>query len=931
MALKLVTGRANVGKTGVLYAGLGEALPPHGRPVVLLPTHPDVERTRDEFTKLRAVGLRVATLDSWMEELWSLWGDGRRWVRPASRRALIGEALRRRQPRHTRVDLAGPGLTRLLALLASRKCGGLDLHDAAPAEEGLAEALGDYESILEERRLIEPSAAAAALAENPPPVVGPVVVNRFTDLAPAQEAFLLGLASRAEVRIGLVWEEAFPATEALTPLVRRLAKAGEHVHLGAPRPQDELAHVEAALFDPTAPLAPAGAVRLCVADGAGSEVELVAREARRLVESGIAPERVAVVFRRLERRARRLEGALRAEGLLADLDIAFPLPGTSFGRALLALLRVVAGEAGRQEMLAFLATHYSDARTADIFRTDAAWRLGRVDDTRKSLSSAARMGQVTRRIVESGREAARGVSSETVASWGRLLDDMLSCALATSGSAEGGPCKDVAAQRAAAAVIGELAALGTPVALEEAIAALEDAVAVVAVRRPGAVQVTEAHRVRSRRFDALLVGGLTATGFASGDGEPSTAEIARRLGLPEGADESLAGRLLFYSLVTRPRAVLVLSRETGDGMGGEVAPSPFWEEMLDLYRPAGEETDEIPEGLPVTRLGASDLAVGAPAFQPGRKDLRERSAAAPRPRPAPSWMLDEEVVARLAATAEFSVTELETYAGCPYRWFYERAIRPRGLDRELDAREHGARAHEMLARFYRELPGVLGVRRVSTDVLEQALALFDEVARSVEGSRLVQARGLSEELAARRATERARETVARDATHLPGFEPLHVELRFGEAEGRRAEFAGVAVRGSIDRVDVGDAGLVVTDYKTSSTTAGWKSFARNALLQVPVYAQVAASLLGLEVVGGAYRSLATQESRGFWRGGLAPPPSGWKRDDVVGGEGLAETLETAGSMVASAVQGIREGRIRPQPSRRACASCLARGCDEGLR
>ena len=48
MPLTLVTGRANSGKTGVVYGALRSVLASRGRAALLLPTYPDVHRAAAE-------------------------------------------------------------------------------------------------------------------------------------------------------------------------------------------------------------------------------------------------------------------------------------------------------------------------------------------------------------------------------------------------------------------------------------------------------------------------------------------------------------------------------------------------------------------------------------------------------------------------------------------------------------------------------------------------------------------------------------------------------------------------------------------------------------------------------------------------------------------------------------------------------------------
>ena len=80
MALTLITGRANAGKTGEVHSFLEQTVREGGSAVLLLPTRPDVARAASEFAPKDLAGLTVATFDVWVESIWGTHGDGRRLV-----------------------------------------------------------------------------------------------------------------------------------------------------------------------------------------------------------------------------------------------------------------------------------------------------------------------------------------------------------------------------------------------------------------------------------------------------------------------------------------------------------------------------------------------------------------------------------------------------------------------------------------------------------------------------------------------------------------------------------------------------------------------------------------------------------------------------------------------------------------------------------
>lgn len=925
MSLTLVTGRANTGKTGVIHRELRSALAAGLPAVLLLPTMPDVRRTEAELGRVGAIGARVAVFDEWVGELWAMHGDGRGVAGEAVRLALLREALDSTRLEGLAASAASPGFLRLLGDI-------LDRTSEVPQRRGgvsgeVAAILRRYHELAEGKGLIERGRAARLLAERPPALRGPVLVNRFTDLSECQELLLGALARHTDVSVALTWEPDLPATAALDPLIERMFVSADIVPLVASAPDSELERLEDRLYCPGEPLQAEGELQVGLAAGEEAECALAARAARALLDEGFAPERVAVVFRDAGRRLGLLDAALSAEGVRADLDVAVPLAATPFGAALIAALDAAATPR-RERLLAFLLSPYSGVAASVVEAADVRWRRDRASGERMQRE-AKQMGPLAERALSAATAvAAKGMRASTASAWTGLADALLTAAVASRPRGSSEAELDGAAHRAVMRALDEIVQVSGASLDMGGVRQLVSQLTVAPGRaeRDGAVQVTEAHRVRSRRFDAVVLGGLTADEFSAERPEPLAAEMARTLGAAPGLEERDAERMLFYLVLTRARHRLVLLRQDSDARGEPKRPSVFWDEVVDVYAgedPAGEESPAAPRGVEPMRLGLAELALAAPAYAPGRRGQRAEVSPAGRANRVRGRLSDERVLAGLAAASEFSVTELETYLACPYRWFYDRAVRPRALDVEVDARERGSRAHRLLAAFYRSLEPRLRIRRVTPEHLPAALALLDEVAGEVETEARVQAADVREALTLAQAREWARAIVMDDADLLPGYEPLEHEFAFGLEAGRPCTIVGIPLRGSIDRIDAGPAGLVITDYKSERSPKGREGFERNGLIQVPLYALASASLLGAPVGAGLYRSLRSLDARGFRRDEVDLGGRGSGKD-VVDDAALEETLAAAAQHARQAAEGIRGGVIAPKPRAGACAWCGAR-------
>jgi len=959
VGLTLVTGRANSGKTGVVYDAVREAADLHRRPSLLLPTYPDATRATAELSRTHPLGIHVEQLDGWVGELWSLHGDGRAPVEGEQRTWAIREAIGSTRLRALARSATTPGFVRLMSYVAQQAAeepraalDGADARTAADSE--IVAILRAYRGRLDDSGLIEPGEAALLLAHDPPSG-GPVYLHRFADLSRPQEALVLALSEVRDVWVSLPWEADFPATAALDGLVARLVGRAEHRHCQSGTLDTGLGRLEAGLFRAPEPGPASGAVAFCTAAGEEAEAALIAHRTSEAA-ARYGPDRVAIVFRDAARHVERIRTALAGAGVPADLDVLVPAGRTPYGTAVRRLFAAVAG-GGRADLLAFLRSPFAGVDAGAVDDLDARWRSSHVADEARARSEASRIGPGPGRALKlAGRVAGRALSSESVGEWKELADALLASAHdAASLRTDPDALVDAAAHRALLDAVSRLAEVGGGrLGVRDVLAALDEArVSPAAAEQPGHVQVTEAHRLRSRRFDAVIVGGLNAGDFSAEGRSSAAAEIAGRLFGTERPSEQALERLLFYDVCTRARRELVLTRQTADSEGNAKRASVFWEEALDLYRrPDADAASDEEDGLLADTVRLSDLDRAAPALTPGRAVLRAQAAsgglagcdaavaeAGARARARHGTLRDADLLADLAARDEFSATELELYARCPYRWFFERAVRPHALDVALDARTHGSLAHQALAEFYAGLPEALGTPRVTAGTVSAALELagrvFDRVAASADTPQAVT---LAEQDDLAHTRRRVLDLVASDAVFLPGLAPERVELRFGTldpvhpdpASAGAVDLGGFLLRGSVDRIDGGDAGLAVIDYKSGEVPKG-ADLLPDRHLQIGLYAAVATRLLGRPVVAGLYRSLKSGASRGFWLKDAVAPDGLTSTDAVAEPADVDRLISASVDLARDAADGIRAGEIPARPaSAKACTYCPAAGfCDGG--
>lgn len=919
MGMTVVSGPASAGKTRHLVDALS-ARAPGTRGILVVPSFPDVRRSRREIAGKGLLGIEIHTFEGWVRHLWGMRGDGRRLVDDATRAALIAQAIGATRLERLAPIAETPGLTRLLTEVAGRA----DLDALAPANAFAAEVaqvLGTYIKVLTESGYAEVNQAARSLGGGLDLAGAVVAVNHFTDLSEWQEAFLVDAAGSAEVLVALSFDEGVSGTHALGDLVARLEGGGAS-RVRSQRESWTVPGLEAltdALFAGRQLGAAPEALRFGLAADPAAEIHLIVQEARRLIEGGTELDRIAVGFRDLSAIAHPLAVALDAAGIPAHVDASVRLPATSMGAALLGLFEgVQEGPDQRFGMHSFLAGPYGGARFEDVALADARWRRYRTAG--KALVGEARaLGDGCAKAISLAEKLAGApLTEQTAKKWKELVDQLLLAAASARCTDPHVGAQDAAVHRTVLETVSALVAIpGAGIGgdqVRRALAALS--VATGGPEQPGRVVVTEVHRLRSRRFDAVILGGLTANEFAAEKREPLSVTLLGELGQPVGRAERESERLLFYLVASRARKTLTLVRREFDEGGQPLRASTFWDEVTALYSDSGDEPGVAPESRCV-RASLSDLERVAPAFARGRLELRQH-ASCRRPRTVRSGLTSAQGKDEVARERVYSVSELEAYAQCPRKWFIGRMVRPKELDTSFDAAARGSYAHALLKEFYGRWHES-GEERVSAATVGSALSLFDRCVETLEHTG-APAIGLAEEVARAGAAAYARAIVADDATFLPGFKPAAHELAFGDDDAPFT-FAGVRVRGRIDRVDEGPGGLLVIDYKSSNTIKGAGSFETYGLLQPVVYAAAASALLGKPAVGGVYRSMGSLAVRGYYREGLVDLGARGTGTDALDADAFEAVVASAVARIGEIVARMRAGDVSSTPSNDACAYC----------
>lgn len=266
----------------------------------------------------------------------------------------------------------------------------------------------------------------------------------------------------------------------------------------------------------------------------------------------------------------------------------------------------------------------------------------------------------------------------------------------------------------------------------------------------------------------------------------------------------------------------------------------------------------------------------------------------------------------------FSVTALEKFAACPYRFYLSTVVglRPRDTVKqveELDPATRGILFHEIVHQLALELKR-LGIR--TSDEAEHAEAVSDQViARLTENWREKLAPAIG------RVWDDAVEDLRLDVRYWlrerlqSDWQLVDLELPFGLGEGGAGPVmldSGLTLRGRIDAVEQRQGALRATDYKTGEAPPPSNAIISGGkTLQPALYALVIEKLFSSSPVSGGNAYYCTT------RGGFA-------RRDVP----LNEWTRKAATEVAQAIaRAFSEGFFPAAPAQDACDSCEFRiGC-----
>jgi len=212
---------------------------------------------------------------------------------------------------------------------------------------------------------------------------------------------------------------------------------------------------------------------------------------------------------------------------------------------------------------------------------------------------------------------------------------------------------------------------------------------------------------------------------------------------------------------------------------------------------------------------------------------------------------------------QFSATQLETYAKCPYKYFAERILKLSPIEEpseELEALELGSLLHVILYEFYTSLEekDITLKSCNDTEFKEAKKLLFaiaekrfskihtDSVFSFYEKEKLLGFNNKKE-------NSLLYKFLLEERNSDDGFIPEYFELAFGNINDDNlpdSEFKidDVNLRGKIDRVDINETrdAIKIIDYKLGGTKPSSSDLQRGLSLQLPLYLFAAKELINAQ-------------------------------------------------------------------------------------
>ncbi len=425
------------------------------------------------------------------------------------------------------------------------------------------------------------------------------------------------------------------------------------------------------------------------------------------------------------------------------------------------------------------------------------------------------------------------------------------------------------------------------------------------------VKIAQLSELRSLEFDTVFLGDFVEGSFPENyRPDPLLPEIPYRT----EEEQRLDNRFLFYRVLKsfRKRLYLLVPKREREA---DLIPSPFLAQLRKVANVDNAEVGDPSRGSVTGFLSIYGNYIWTmdttsngefPDSIANMRPLIDHVVAVEKSREATHKHLAYEGVLTAGTLSvegqkrlqslhnkPYSVTELETYAKCPFQYFVNNVLRFRveeeEAEDELSSLERGSLLHKILFTFYhkrreREDPPI---RQCNDADFEKAIQQLNKILQNASeehrGQRketTIDENNLFWETDIQKLRVALHKWLKAERTYDVPVLPRYFEVGFGpEGEPRNPELrrdpelscttpisiGNVCMTGKIDRIDIGNGIFNVIDYKTGGSTIRMPEILNGRSIQLPIYLQIAKQLLdnnrmaGLESASGLYHKIRLDE------------------------------------------------------------------------
>ncbi|MBA4310082.1 MAG: hypothetical protein C0425_07060, partial [Chlorobiaceae bacterium] len=202
---------------------------------------------------------------------------------------------------------------------------------------------------------------------------------------------------------------------------------------------------------------------------------------------------------------------------------------------------------------------------------------------------------------------------------------------------------------------------------------------------------------------------------------------------------------------------------------------------------------------------------------------------------------------------QFSASQLETFASCPYKFFAEKILRPNFVSdpsEDIEANEFGSLIHEILKVYYQSVKEekIDLIKTSANDLINKIFSIAEKVISDFnltsplafyDREKILGISGIKSDSILYRFILKEKDVIK------SGFIPFLFEIDFDSKDLNMNGIKNGVLKGKIDRIDVNHEKKLyrVIDYKTGAAKFTKNDLETGQSLQLPLYSLVAKFIL----------------------------------------------------------------------------------------